>query len=175
MALDGSLTGESRWADATGLGRPFGFFPAVDIQRVGLFSATRLGFVEAATDRVRVAPLQIEDGVREVLFLGAGRWPFAIMTDAGKMFLASAELDRLQPAPLPPQAWVMGCCRAAGSALAAAWTREGRLYVIEKIDAAPRCAVEGGVMMAAPLHGARALAVLTTGAAGDLSMRMVPP
>ncbi len=116
------------WLQTNGLGRPFGFFQAVESNHIGVASATRAGVLEPETGRLLVCPRNFEEGIREIVFLGAQGWPYAILTDTGSVVMMDASLTSTRQVRFPGRATITGCAGAGLSGSAFAWTDEGRLY-----------------------------------------------
>jgi len=135
-----------KWVQTAPLGRPIGFFPAVDSNQIGVMSATRIGVIEPATENLLVCPRSFDEGIREVLFLGAQVWPYAVLTDEGTMAMTDANLTSTRPIRFPRGRVVVGCSTGwTGTALA--WTNEGCLYRISP-DGIAEGIADGHVVLA---------------------------
>jgi len=118
------------WINTDALGRPVGFFGAVEYNRVGVYSATRLGVLDPLSERLELCEQTFEQGIREVVFLGARSRPYAVLTDAGRLMLVDAGLNNARAVQLPRETCVVGCCQAEMSGKFHAWTHDGELYAI---------------------------------------------
>jgi TIR domain len=134
------------WISAEGLGRPVGFFEADESDRLGVYSATRLGILDPQTGRLSVCAQAVPQGIRAVVFLGARSHPYAVLTDAGGLLQADAALRKLRPVRLPREAYVTGCCPAGRSNRLYAWTHDGELYTIT--EQAVESTASGDVVLA---------------------------
>jgi hypothetical protein len=135
-----------KWIQTAAIGRPMGFFPAVDSNHIGIMSATRMAVIEPATERFLVCPRSFDEGIREIVFLGAQVWSYAVLTDDGTMAVTDANLTSTRPIRFPRGSVVVGCGRGwTGTTLA--WTNEGRLYQISP-DGIAEDIADGDVVLA---------------------------
>lgn len=130
--LSWPITRESTlsWIDTDGLGRPVGFFKTIEFDHVGVYSATRIGVLDPSRDYINVCDHQIKEGIREVIFLGAGSRPYAVLTDEGGLLLVDAGLGSVRAVRFLRNSFVRGCCNPGPQGEAHAWTSEGELYSV---------------------------------------------
>lgn len=147
------------WVNTDDLGRPVGLFGAVQYNHVGVYSATRLGILDAMTGRLDVCEQAVAQGIRDVVFLGARSRPYAVLTDVGGMLLADATLSNLRSLRLPHEAYVSGCCPAESANRFHAWTYDGELLTITD-EAVEATATDGVVLAYYPSPSTKALHVI---------------
>lgn len=140
-----------KWIEAGDLGRPLGFFPAVESNCIGVLSDTKAGVIEPEPERWRVCSHSFHEGIREIIFLGAQGWPYAVLTDAGTIVLMDAGLTSTRAVSFPRGATVLGCTAAGWTGTALAWTNEGRLYRISPEGSAERIADQDVVLAYSPI------------------------
>jgi hypothetical protein len=146
-----------RWINADELGRPVGLFSAVEYNQVGLYSATRIGVLNAMTEELRVYDRHIEDGIREVTFLGARSQPYAVLTDAGGLWLVDAGLGNARAIRLPRDGFVRGCTAAERPTEFYVWTNGGELYAVYSRGGFELIAADGVVLAYCPSPSLNAL------------------
>ncbi len=141
------------WIAPGDLGRPVGFFPAMELNHVGVHSSTRIGVLAPDTENLALCPKVFEEGIRSVAFLGLQMWPYAVHTDAGNLFLVDASLTNTRAVKLPRRVTVTGCAGAGQTGAMLAWTNKGRLYRVSA-QGLPDPIADRNVVMACCLTGA---------------------
>lgn len=140
---------EFKWIETTDLGRAVGFFQAAEQNRVGVFSAHRIGIFDSLTDRIIRCPYRFDTGIREILFFGAQRWPYGVLTDGNQLLLVDANLRSTRPVKFPHSEIVRGCCGVAFGEDPLAWTASGSLYRLGSGEA-PLFVANSDVVLAYP-------------------------
>ncbi len=138
-----------KWIQTGDLGRPIAFFQTVETNQIGVVSATRAGVIDPETESLVICPRTFDEGIRELVFLGAQSWPYAILTDAGTVMMMDANLTSARLVRFPRGTVVAGCA-GASSGMTLAWTVDGRLYRISSQAIAEVIAEEGVVLAYSP-------------------------
>lgn len=118
-----------KWINSDKLGRVVGLFDSVDYDQVGFYSQTMIAVADPVREELIICQYQFKEGIREVIFLGAQTNPYAVLTDAGNLFIVDAGLSSVQPVRFPRLSHVIGCCPSPPRDLLV-WTSEGSLYAI---------------------------------------------
>lgn len=129
-SLIGDSDPELKWLDARELGRPIGLFTAAELDHVGVMSNDRLGILGTSSERVDIGAFRFEQGVRDVTFVGAGTHPYAVLTDAGELFMVSVNLSEARLVRFPEEVSIAGFCDSGGWGSVVAWTHAGQLYAV---------------------------------------------
>jgi hypothetical protein len=148
-----------KWIETGSLGRLAGFFTAIEASSVGVFSATQIGIALPGTGTLTACPKVFDDGIRDVVFLGARSYPYAVITDRGEVYLVDAGLTDVRPVRLPGGNMSVCGCVGIGGGRVAAWARDGKLYAVAANGLAELLAADG-VVFATALPGGTLLAVV---------------
>ncbi|HXU32563.1 MAG TPA: toll/interleukin-1 receptor domain-containing protein [Thermoanaerobaculia bacterium] len=162
-----------QWIETGDLGRPVGLFRAVEYGEAGVYSATRVGVLDPGTGRMAVCPRSFYEGIRNVVFLGAGSQPYAIVTDGGGLFLVEASLRTVRAVRMPRSTFVCGCASSGAHGAAMVWTNEGDLYAISSEGAVDKIAGEGVALAYAPHLTSPAVHVVRWNATQGASLELV--
>lgn len=138
-----------KWIQLGDLGRAFSFYRAVESNQIGIAGASRVGVIDPESGSLVTCPRSINEGIRDVIFLGAQSWPYVVLTDAGSLLMVNASLTALRPVRLPLGATVSGCCSTSGGS-ALVWTTDGRLLEVEPEGRVDTIAEEGVKFAASP-------------------------
>jgi hypothetical protein len=138
-----------RWIQTKGLGRPVGFFQAAESNHVGVFSYNRVGVLDPGSDQIMLSAQIFEEGIREVIFLGAQTRPYAVLTDEGSLILLDAALRRGHVVHFAGDAVTSGCAMA-GWHSALTWTNLGDLYLVSPDGTLEQIASEGVILAYSP-------------------------
>ena len=121
-----------RWIETEASGRPLGFFPAVEEDRVGFFSKSRLSLVKPTSQWVETSEDIFEDGVQDVQFLGAGTAAYLAVSELGSFCLLDPNLTQIRTVRLKEQAGsVVGYCGTGRPGEFLAWTESGGLFLAD--------------------------------------------
>jgi len=161
------------WIDTGDLGRAVGCFEALERDQVGVHGATRVGVLDARTDALSLYQRTFDEGIARVVFLGAGTWPYALVTDQGHLVMLDAGLAGARTVRFPDDAPVRGCAGLPWNGGAAAWTQAGELYLVSAAKGVERVAGEG-VRLAFPAQEEESLLhVVRWDAGGGASLERV--
>jgi hypothetical protein len=137
------------WIDTEELDRPVGLFKSIDFDQVGVYSPTRIGMVDPVKNEINICDHEFEEGIRDIIFLGARSNPYAVLTDAGNLILADAVLDRVRVITFPKKTYVSGCLPGRGDQIFA-WTNGGGLYAISGLGSVKEIASNDVVLAFQP-------------------------
>jgi hypothetical protein len=114
------------------LGTVVGLFSAGHPGRFGACSAERMATIDALTGRVTVGLHAFADGINRVLPLARGgkRLSYAVVTDAGALWLVDAELKEARPVQLPGGSVEVVGVYPDGAGGLLAWTSRGSLFAV---------------------------------------------
>jgi hypothetical protein len=147
------------WIETPALGRPLDVFPALEADRIGLIARDRVGVLDPATGRTTVAPTLFDEGVRAVVLLGAHTMAYAVLTDAGSVFLLDSGLTTARRIALPAGTVAAGCVAGGSRGAAAVWTTGGDLLRIAQDGRVDRL-IDGDVALAVTNDGAADIAAV---------------
>jgi hypothetical protein len=161
LALSSEANAPLQWLQSGDVGRPVGFFQAVEAKLLGLFGQTRLGLIDPATEQVIICPRIFHEQIESITFLGAQSWPYAVLTEEGGLVLVDSALRSCQSVQLPQGMIVRGCAGGGIHGMAVVWTRTGQLFKVSSPDKLAECLVESGVLFSfAPSTAVDRLGVL---------------
>jgi hypothetical protein len=162
-----------QWIETGELGRPVDFFRAVEYGEVGVHSGTRVGVLDPLAGRLTVCPRNFDDGIRDVVFLGARSWPHAVVTDSGGLFLLDASVRTARSVRIPGSAFVCGCASSGAYGAAMAWTCAGELYVISPEGGVEAIAGDGVALAYSPHLASPTVHVVRWDAAKGTNLELV--
>ena len=139
----GALT----WIDTGKALQPFGFFQSVESTSIGLLGSTRLAVLDTATDRITLLSDGFDEGVRHVSFLGAGKWPYFLLTDAGTLYRLDGALGGARAVRFPPGIVITGCLAVMERAVLLAWSESGSLFRVS-VEGSPERIDQIGILFA---------------------------
>lgn len=135
------------WIETGALGRPAGFFTAIEQDHIGIYSPTRIGILQPATGRLILCSHVFHEGICEIVFFGAQRWSYGVLTDAGKLVLVDNAMLQTSPVRFPGSALVRGCAAGGWNGISTAWTADGSVYRLAS-DGTPTRIAEGDAILA---------------------------
>jgi hypothetical protein len=132
---DGGSISLSSIAPNEALGRPVGLFATGNSSKVGVFSADRLALLGRGSRSLTVGISRYPDGVSTVVPFGAGpgsadRPLLGILTDAGQLWIASAELKGSAAVVLPEDSRELVGLASGPAGWLLAWSAGGTLVAV---------------------------------------------
>jgi hypothetical protein len=116
------------WIETGALGRPAGFFTAIEQDHIGIYSPTRIGILQPTTGCLILCSHVFDEAIREIVFFGAQRWCYGVLTDAGNLMLVDNAMVKTLPVRFPGSARVVGCAPGGWNGISTAWTADGSVY-----------------------------------------------
>jgi hypothetical protein len=135
------------WIETGAMGRPAGFFTAIEQDHIGIYSPTRIGILQPATGRLTLCSHVFDEGIREVVFFGAQRWSYGVLTDAGNLVLVDNAMVQSLPVRFPGSPLIRGCAPGGWRGITTAWGADGSVYRLT-FDGAPTRIAEGDAVLA---------------------------